>query len=98
MERQVLAGIAFLDRWYGPRWPNVVDVDSIDIDNTELCVLGQVAGAHDEGFYEVVDLACPDIAKAPGWEVDHGFQVSMGEYPADLANIWVHYILHLREV
>lgn len=98
MEKQVRAGIAFLDRWYGPRWPNLVDTESIDINNTELCVLGQVAGSKGEGFYEIVDLACPDIGSAPAWEVDHGFQVETGEDSADLAEVWARHILRLREV
>jgi len=60
IEMDVNAGIDLLDKIY-PGWDDWVDLDELDMNTVDKCILGQVFGHYDEGVSYIIRFAKIDI-------------------------------------
>jgi len=91
IEQAVDRGAQMLYETVGPRWANGIDLETLDLGDSTLCVLGQLYGTYDKG---VEELYGPNY-----WEDwKEGFNVGLLGCSADeLTDEWRYRIDNLQK-
>lgn len=95
IRERVERGAAWLDETK-PGWRSLIDQFTLDLDDAEYCVLGQVfandADSDQSGYGYVLALLESQqgtMSEAVRWSIDHGFD-EVGF--ADLTTAWLRYL------
>lgn len=95
-------GFNFLNQQFpdNPLWVFLVDLDNLDMNNTRLCVLGQLAkhliptDVYDPHFDAVLDYFGVD--EDDSWALEHGFDRSNSTSYSDLQEAWLKILTEAR--
>lgn len=76
-------GASFLDDLY-PQWYKKIDLEKLDLEHTDNCVLGQLGPVigvrHRDYFRALSELAyLYDLGDREKWAMDHGFYLEDGD-------------------
>lgn len=78
---QVKRGIQILDQKYGPDWPCHIDLETLNITDYKVCVLGQLYGGYAAG--------CDEIGITYSESREYGFLPAPTGLDAEITNeIW----------
>lgn len=96
VQERVLAGAAALDRLSLTDWVDRIDLDTLDVDNVESCVLGQLYGR----YWRAVRVLSQADGVASNWSAHtewarcHGFDVILNgrDHWGDLQQAWYQLI------
>lgn len=95
-------GFNFLTQRFpgNPRWVFLVDLDNLDMSDTRLCVLGQLAeylvptDVYDPHFSAVLDYF--GVGENDSWILEHGFDRSNSTSYSDLQEAWLKILTEAR--
>lgn len=82
-EAEIAKGIAAIERGYPPEWRSKVNLDNLDLDDHQFCVLGQLSGSF---YWGLRHLGIPDSEVE-----DYGFMLDASALDSDydrLTNEW----------
>lgn len=73
-EDQIAAGAAVLDEHY-PTWLNEVDVPTLELNDCQRCVLGQLTGSYNTGTTILMNRQGVPVSETDEdeWAAEHGF-------------------------
>lgn len=103
VESRVAAGVKVLDQ-HEPGWEKLIDLERLNIDSMERCVIGQLYGDFGVTYYpdignkHVRRMSAGLRAALTGKSFDLGFGMKGGEDPANLTAEWERVILKKRRV
>lgn len=91
VQERVHDGAAVLDD-YAPGWRGEIDLETLDIELSTSCVLGQVFGSYPDGYHELALRAGNYSWLEPEYRAAHGFSVSPAGSANELAAEWKAYL------
>lgn len=89
LKDHVSLGATLLDR-AEPEWAAMVDVDGLNLNETDLCILGQIFGTYDKGL-QALNMAEGTSAAL------HGFNLHETLVSQDNDDLWNTYMKKLAE-
>lgn len=80
-QQRVSNGVALLDE-HKPGWRDLVNVNTLDIESLENCILGQVFGGYIKGA-SALGISSAECYNATEVQSSYGFDISPEEYQKD---------------